>query len=146
MSYHRSIDGDNDFSRCFFFHFFFFFFFFFFFLYSGPVSVCVLLYGIILIQILINYNVQNLITACSRLHDSDPQNWKISLPWEGDTPPPPPHPPPLARFAPSHLLSKYFLCFSWSQKSSPHFWIPGYATGCFTSFFIFYFIDTVHDY
>ena len=66
MSYHRSIDGDNDFSR--------FFFIFFFFLYSDPVSVCVLLYGIILIQILIKYNVKNLITACTRLHECDPQN------------------------------------------------------------------------
>ena len=36
--------------------------------------------------------------------------------------------PPLGRFAPSHLFSKYFLCFSWSQKSSPHFWRPVYAT------------------
>ena len=43
-------------------------------IYSDPVSVCVLLYGIILIQILIKYNVKNLITACTRLHDSDPQN------------------------------------------------------------------------
>ena len=50
MSYHRSIDGDNDFSR---------FFFFIFFYNSDPVSVCcVLLYGIILIQILIKYNVK----------------------------------------------------------------------------------------
>ena len=40
---------------------------------SDPVSVCVLLYGIILIQILIKYNVKNLITACTRLHDSDPK-------------------------------------------------------------------------
>ena len=53
---------------------------FFFFYNSDPVSVCILLYGIILIQILIKYNVKNLITACTRLHDSDPQNWKISLP------------------------------------------------------------------
>ena len=52
----------------------FFFFFFFFFLNSDPVSVCVLLYGSILIQILIKYNVKNLITACTRLHDSDPQH------------------------------------------------------------------------
>ena len=38
------------------------------------VGLCVLLYGIIiLIQILI-YNVKNLITACTRLYDSDPQN------------------------------------------------------------------------
>ena len=44
------------------------------FFYSDPVSVCVLLYGIILIQILIKYNVKNFITACTRLHDSDPQN------------------------------------------------------------------------
>ena len=41
---------------------------------SDPVSVCVLLYGIILIQILNKYNVNNLITACTRLHDSDPPN------------------------------------------------------------------------
>ena len=46
MSFHMSIDGDNDFSR-FFPNFF-----------SDPVSVCVLLYGIILIQILIKYNIK----------------------------------------------------------------------------------------
>ena len=32
--------------------------------YADPVSVCVVLYVIILIQILIKYNVKNLITAC----------------------------------------------------------------------------------
>ena len=46
----------------------------FFFPSPDPVSVCVLLYGIILIQILIKYNAKNLITECTRLHDSDPQN------------------------------------------------------------------------
>ena len=58
MSYHRSIDGDNDFSKkkidkkkhn------------------SDPVSVCVLLYGIILIQILIKYNEKKI----SLLHAPD---------------------------------------------------------------------------
>ena len=39
---------------------------------------------IILIQILIRYNVKNLITRFW------PQNWKISLPWEGGHPPPRP--------------------------------------------------------
>ena len=63
--------------------------FFHFFFYSDPVSVCVVLYVIILIQIRIRYNVKNFITACTRLHDSDPQKWKISLPWEGEHPPPP---------------------------------------------------------
>ena len=67
MSYHRSIDGDNDFSRFFSLHFFSFFQSF------NPVSVCVLLYGIILIQILIRF-VKNIITACTRLHDSDPSH------------------------------------------------------------------------
>ena len=47
---------------------------FFIFFYSDPVSVCVLLYGIILIQILIKDNGKNVITACTRLYDSDPQN------------------------------------------------------------------------
>ena len=60
---------------------------------SDPVSVCVVLYVIILIQIRIRYNVKNFITACTRLHDSDPQKWKISLPWEGGHPPPPPSQP-----------------------------------------------------
>ena len=70
---------------------------------SDPVSVCVVLYVIILIQIRIRYNVKNFITACTRLHDSDPQKWKISLPWEGDTPL---HTlPPLGRFAPSGLVA-----------------------------------------
>ena len=36
---------------------------------SDPVSVCLVLYVIILIQILIRCNVQNLITACTRSLD-----------------------------------------------------------------------------
>ena len=128
MSYHRSIDGDNDFSR------------FFFLLNSGPVSVCVLLYGIILIQILIKYNVnvKDLVTACTRLHDSDPTNGKISLPWEGGHPLPYP-PPRLVASLRSlafvlKILSVFFLK---SQVKSPppphHFWRPVYATAwnCF---------------
>ena len=95
---------------------------------SDPVSVCVVLYVIILIQIRIRYNVKHFITACTRLHDSDPQNWEISLPWEGGHPPPTPS-PPLGRFAPSSLVaplpricSQYIFC----QKSEiipppPHF-------------------------
>ena len=59
-----------------------------FFFSSDPVSVCVVLYVIILIQIRIRYNVKNFITACTRLHDSDPQKWKISL----RHPPPTPSP------------------------------------------------------
>ena len=35
--------------------------------------MCSVLYGVILIQILIKYNVKNLITAGTRLHDSDPK-------------------------------------------------------------------------
>ena len=39
----------------------------------------------------------------------------------------------LGRSAPSHLFSKYFLCFSWSKTKKipppPHFWRPVYATG-----------------
>ena len=71
----------------------FFFFFFFFFTNSDPVSVCVVLYVIILIQILIRYNVKNLITACTRSLDFDLKNWKIShlsLFPLGAPPPPPP--------------------------------------------------------
>ena len=72
--------------------------------------VCVLLYGIMLIQILLKYHVKNLITACTRLiviHDSDPQNWKIFLPLGGGGGGghPLPHPPPLGRFAPSGLVT-----------------------------------------
>ena len=103
MSFHRSIDEDNDCSRFFFslnvcyiyFN-------------SDPVSVCVLLYGIILIQILIKYNVKNLITACTRLHDSEPPKLK-NLPTVGGGTPPshttPPPPPPFSRFAPSGLVA-----------------------------------------
>ena len=71
---------------------------------SDPVSVCVLLYGIILIQILIKYNVHAVI---SLLHAPDyviltPKIEKISLPWEG----PPPTPSlPLGRFASSGLVA-----------------------------------------
>ena len=39
--------------------------------YADPVSVCVVLYVIILIQILIRYNVKNLITACTKSLDFD---------------------------------------------------------------------------
>ena len=108
MSYHRSIDGDNDFSRLFFILF-----------NSDPVSACVLLYGIILIQILI-----------SLLHAPD---YMILTPKIEKSPY---HTLParslrslgLGRSATSHLFSKYFLCFSWSQKSPPYFWRPVYAT------------------
>ena len=61
----------RDFNR--FFSLFFLFIFFYFF-YSDPVSVCVVLYEIILIQILIRYNVKNLITACTRSFDFDLKN------------------------------------------------------------------------
>ena len=54
---------------------------------SDPVSVCVVLYVIILIQIRIRYNVRNFITACTRLHDSDPQSEKS--PYRGRRHPPP---------------------------------------------------------
>ena len=117
MSYHKSIDGDNDFSR--------FFFLFFFYSFIQILFWYVFCYmEIILIQILIKYNVKNLITACTRLHDSDPQNWRKKT-YRGETPLP--HPPPLGRFAtsglvaplPRILFSIYFLCFSWSQKSPP---------------------------
>ena len=57
---------------------------------SDPVSVCVVLYIIILIQILIRYNVKNLITACTRSLDFDLKNWKISLSWDTPLPDPPP--------------------------------------------------------
>ena len=71
----------------------FFFILFFFITNSDPVSVCVVLYVIILIQILIRYNVKYLITACTRSLDFDLKNWKISLSWEGgDNPLPDPHP------------------------------------------------------
>ena len=51
--------------------------------YADPVSVCIVIYVIILIQILIRYNVKNLITACTKSLDFD-------LP---DPHPPPPPPP-----------------------------------------------------
>ena len=73
----------RDFSR--FFHFFF--------LktnYADPVSVCVVLYVIILIQILIRYNVKNLITACTKSLDFDLKIEKSPYPGRGDTPLPDP--------------------------------------------------------
>ena len=110
MSYHRSIDGDNDFSNNVFFISYNY--------NSDPVSVCVLLYWIILIQILIKYNVKNLITACTRLHDSDPQNWKISLPCEGGHPRPTPS-PPLGRFAPLAFVLKILYVFFLKSEIIP---------------------------
>ena len=72
----------RDFSR--FFHFFF--------LktnYADPVSVCVVLYVIILIQILIRYNIKNLITACTKSLDFDLKIEKKSpYPGRGDRPSP----------------------------------------------------------
>ena len=59
---------------------------------KDPVSVYVVLYVIILIQILIRYNVKNLITACTRSLDFDLKIEKISLGWEGGHPPPRPSP------------------------------------------------------
>ena len=84
----------RDFSR--FFHFFFFT------NYADPVSVCVVLYVIILIQILIKYNVKNLITACTRWHSILTSKLK-NLPTLGGGTPPSQTLPPLGRFAPSHL-------------------------------------------
>ena len=72
----------RDFSR--FVHFFFFT------NYANPVSVCVVLYVIILIQILIRYNVKNLITACTRSLDFDLKIEKSPYPGRGDTLPDPP--------------------------------------------------------
>ena len=66
--------------------------------YADPVSVCVVLYVIILIQILIRYNVKNLITACTRSLDFDLKIEKSPYPGRGEQ-----TLPPLGRFAPSHL-------------------------------------------
>ena len=66
--------------------------------YADPVSVCVLLYVIILIQVLIRYNVKNLITACTRSLDFDLKIEKSPYPGT----PPSQTLPPLGRFARSH--------------------------------------------
>ena len=58
----------------------------------------VMLYVIILIQILIRYNVKNLITACTRSLDFDLKIEKSPYPG-----PPSQTLPPLGRFAPSGL-------------------------------------------
>ena len=79
--------------------------------YADPVLVYVMLYVIILIQILIRYNVKNLITACTRSLDFDLKIEKSPYPGRGNTYPPLPDPPParslrslgLGRSAPSHL-------------------------------------------
>ena len=55
-----------------------------------PVSVYVMLYVIILIQILIRYNESHY--CMHQITRFWPQNWKISLPWEGGNPPPRPSP------------------------------------------------------
>ena len=83
----------RDFSR--FFHFFFCT------KYADPVSVCVVLYVINLIQILIRYNVKNLITACTRSLGFDLKIEKSPYPGRGT--PPSQTLSPLGRFAPSHL-------------------------------------------
>ena len=51
-----------------------------------------MLYVIILIQILIRYNVKNLITACTRSLDFDLKIEKSPYPRRGDTPLPDPPP------------------------------------------------------
>ena len=71
--------------------------------YADPVSVYVMLYVIILIQILIRYNVKNLITACTRSLDFDLKIEKSPYPGRGDTPSQ--TLPPLGRFAPSGLVA-----------------------------------------
>ena len=88
-------------------------------------------YGIILIQSLIKYNFKNLITACTRLHDSDPQNGKISLPWEGNTPLP--HPPPDRSLRSLAFVLKIFSVFFLKSEiipppPPPHFSRPVYDT------------------
>ena len=60
--------------------------------YADPVSVYVMLYVIILIQILIRYNVKNIITACTRSLDFDLKIEKSPYPGRGDTPLPDPFP------------------------------------------------------
>ena len=60
--------------------------------YADPVSVYVMLYVIILIQILIRYNVKNLITACTRSLYFDLKIEKSPYPGRGDTPLPDPTP------------------------------------------------------
>ena len=76
--------------------FFTFFFFFIIFYYADSVSVCVVQYVIILIQILIRYNVKNLITACTRSLDFDLKIEKSPYPGRGGGggghPPPRPSP------------------------------------------------------
>ena len=56
-----------------------------------------------------------IITACTRLHDSDPQNWNISLHGGRGTPPSSHR---SVASLPRIMFPKYFLCISWSQKSS----------------------------
>ena len=84
--------------------------------YADPVSVCVVLYVIILIQILFRYNVKNLITAGTRSLDFDLKIEKS--PYPGRDPPPRPSP----RFAPSHL--SFF-----HSVPPPQCVDPRYATG-----------------
>ena len=62
--------------------------------YADHVSVYVMLNVIILIQILIRYNIKNLITACTRSLDFDLKIEKSPYPGRGDTPTPLPNPPP----------------------------------------------------
>ena len=86
---------------------------------KDPVSVYVVLYVIILIQILIRYNVKNLITACTRSLDFDLKIEKISLGWEGGH-----HPP---RPSPRSGASLPRICY-FSQSVPPQYVDPRYAT------------------
>ena len=62
--------------------------------YADPIPVCVVLYVIILIQILIRYNVKNLITACTRSLDFDLKIEKSPYPGRGGGGHRPPRPLP----------------------------------------------------
>ena len=88
-----------------------------------PVSVYVMLYVIILIQILIRYNVKNLITACTRSLDFDLKIEKS---------PPSQTLPPLGRFAPSGSVAPLLRICHFSTRCPPpppQCVDPRYATG-----------------
>ena len=82
--------------------------------------MCCAIYVIILIQILIRYNVKNLITACTRSLDFDLKIGK-NLPTLGD---PPPRPAPPAR----SLRSLAIVTFPLGAPPPPQCVDPRYAT------------------
>ena len=91
---------------------------------SDPVSVCVLLYGIILIQILIMLKI-------SLLHAPDYMILTTKIeksPYRGRADTPLPHPSPARSLRSLAFVLKIFSVFFLKSPPPPHFGRPVYAT------------------